>query len=217
MTNNATVTFNSSFSSSDVAVSTRISVFAIVMVSFQIVLLILIIAGNVLVLVAIHKIRALRDITGIFVGNLALADLIIGITLPFQVLFFFYPDLAKNKYVCMSRFLIVSFSCNASIFSLTCTVVDRYVAIVYPLRYPDIMTKTSAFVMVAAIWILDIALTIVPFLGVNQWGSSPFCIYPLVISWEYRLTLNFVDFTCAIFMMVLYTHILIIAHKKADK
>lgn len=89
MTNNATVTFNSSFSSSDVAVSTRISVFAIVMVSFQIVLLILIIAGNVLVLVAIHKIRALRDITGIFVGNLALADLIIGITLPFQVLFFF--------------------------------------------------------------------------------------------------------------------------------
>ena len=130
--------------------------------SLQLVLMVAILVGNTLVIVTLYKIKALRDITGIFVGNLAVADLIIGLTLPYEMMFFVFPSLARNKNACLSRFSMVCFSCNASLYSLVCTVVDRYIAIVYPPRYTDILTRYTAYKMVTLIWMIDLTVTILP-------------------------------------------------------
>ena len=63
--------------------------------------------------------------------------------LPFQMAFFYHPHMEKNKAMCVLTYLVISFACNASAFSLSCTVLDRYIAIAHPFSYVQIMTEKS--------------------------------------------------------------------------
>ncbi|XP_045157482.2 tyramine receptor 1-like [Mercenaria mercenaria] len=190
----------------------KLSTFAVVTILLQLTTMVAIVSGNTLVLVAIVRFRTLQDITGIFVANLALADLIIGLTQPFQVAFFFFPELEKNKIACLLRFQIILFACNASIYSLVCTVVDRYVAIAYPLRYPSIMTTKVAFGLVLGIWVLDICCAVIPFTE-NNWDTSPFCLYELVLNKYFRFWNHFGGLMFALLMFLIYIRIYFIVKK----
>lgn len=193
--------------------SGELSVFAKVTISFQLILMVLIICANSLVLTALCRFHSLRDNTGIFVANLAVADLIIGIGMPFQVAFFFHPELEMSKTCCILRYLVITFACNASIYSLVCTVFDRLIAIMYPLRYAQIMTKSKAVGLVIIIWIVDIVFQSIPLFGVNNWGMVPFCLYELVMNKWYRLA-NFASgLFFAFLMFVIYMQIFYIVRR----
>ena len=182
---------------------------AIVTMTLQLMSMVAIVTGNVLVLVAILKFRSLQDITGIFVANLALADLIIGITQPFQVAFFLFPEMERNKIACILRFEIILFACNASIYSLVCTVVDRFVAIAFPLRYPNIMTKKLALGLVSGIWIFDLCCAFIPFTE-NDFDKSPFCLYELVMNKYFRFWNHTCGIIFALIMFLIYIKIYLI-------
>ncbi|KAL4237842.1 Histamine H2 receptor [Mactra antiquata] len=190
-----------------------IPVFGQVMIALQLVCMVAIVSGNTLVLTAIFKFKSLQDVTSIFVANLAVADLITGLSLPFQVSFFFYPDLETNKIACLLRFEIISFACNASILSLACTVIDRFVAISFPLRYSQIMTKKVALCLVITIWAIDMLTAFIPTFTANNFDISPFCLYELVMDKNFRCA-NFVSgLVFAFIMFIMYVRIYVIVRQ----
>jgi hypothetical protein len=211
MSNSVNVTYSSVLNTSAVDKG-QLPTSAIITMTLQLLSMVAIIIGNILVLVAILKFRSLQDITGIFVANLALADLIIGVTQPFQVAFFLFPEMERNKIACILRFEIILFACNASIYSLVCTVVDRFVAIAYPLRYPNIMTRKIAFGLVLGIWIFDFCCAFIPF-SENDFEKSPFCLYELVMNKYFRLWNHTCGIIFALVMCLIYVKIYLIVKK----
>lgn len=186
--------------------------FAVITITLQLITMVAIVSGNLLVLIAVLKFKTLQDITGIFVANLAIADLIIGLSHPFQVAFFFFPEMERNKIACLLRFEIIIFACNASIHSLVCTVVDRFIVISYPLRYHDIMSRKIVLGLVIGIWTFDTCCAFIPFFA-NNWEMSPFCLYELVMDKYFRAFNHIGGLFFALLMFLMYVQIYSIARK----
>lgn len=193
--------------------STELSVLEIVMISVQLIFMVVIICSNSLVLVALCRFYSLRDITGIFVANLAVADLIIGLAMPFQVASIIHKEINLNKNLCLLRYLVITFACNASIYSLVCTVVDRLIAISYPLRYTQIMTKQKALGLVVVIWTTNTLFQSIPLLGINNWGKVPDCLFELVMDMWYRLANFSSNLFFAFLMFLIYVRIFFIVRR----
>ena len=112
--------------------------------------------GNGLVIFVIAKNRKMQTVTNIFIANLALADVIIGLfSTPFQ----FQPALHQRwdlpKFLCKVAPSVKVLSVNVSVFTLGLVAIDRYMAVLYPFK-PGFSKKT-AFLGIALIWIIGIA------------------------------------------------------------
>ncbi|XP_068685801.1 QRFP-like peptide receptor [Montipora foliosa] len=117
------------------------------------------VVGNTLVCIVVARRRRMRTVTNMFVLNLAVSDLAITcICIPFDI------PVQENNY----KWLYGSFACKliyplqtaamfASIFTLTAVSINRFWAIVYPLRTQ--MTKLHASYVIVAIWVLCFTLT----------------------------------------------------------
>ncbi|XP_044312772.1 octopamine receptor beta-2R [Drosophila rhopaloa] len=125
------------------------------------------ICGNLLVIISVMRVRKLRVITNYFVVSLAMADIMVAImamTFNFSVQvtgrWLFSPFLCD-----LWNSLDVYFS-TASILHLCCISVDRYYAIVKPLKYPISMTKRVVGIMLLNTWISPALLSFLPiFIG----------------------------------------------------
>lgn len=115
-----------------------------------------ILIGNILVIIAAStSIKLRRYKTNIFIINLAVSDLLLGIVvLPLsisnQVLnrhWFFGNVLCKVWLACDVLL------CTASILNLTVISFDRYVAIRNPIRYLSWMTNKNCRILLTAVWI----------------------------------------------------------------
>ncbi|XP_063237804.1 octopamine receptor beta-2R-like [Bacillus rossius redtenbacheri] len=131
------------------------------------------ILGNLLVIVSVMRHRKLRIITNYFVVSLAFADMLVAIL---AMTFNFSVQLA-------GRWLFGFFMCDfwnsmdvyfstASILHLCCISVDRYYAIVKPLKYPINMTRRVVAIMLVATWLAPAVIAFVPiFMG---WYTTEF-------------------------------------------
>lgn len=91
--------------------------------------------GNGLVILVIAKDKCMQTVTNIFIANLAFADVIIGMfTIPFQ----FQPALNQRwdfpEFLCKLAPSVKVLSVSVSVVTLTIISLDRYVAVMYPLR-----------------------------------------------------------------------------------
>ncbi|XP_022349908.1 nociceptin receptor isoform X2 [Enhydra lutris kenyoni] len=105
--------------------------------------------GNCLV---IHT--KMKTATNIYIFNLALADTLVLLTLPFQgtdVLLGFWPF---GNALCKTVIAIDYYNMFTSTFTLTAMSVDRYVAICHPIRALDVRTSSKAQAVNVAIWAL---------------------------------------------------------------
>lgn len=109
------------------------------------------IIGNGLVIVVIAKDKRMQTVTNIFIANLAFADVIIGMfTTPFQ----FHPALYQRwdfpDFLCKIAPSVKVFSVSVSVVTLTIISLDRYVAVMYPLKAG--ISKTYAIACLLIIW-----------------------------------------------------------------
>ncbi|KAM6164534.1 nociceptin receptor isoform 1-T1 [Rhynchocyon petersi] len=105
--------------------------------------------GNCLV---IHT--KMKTATNIYIFNLALADTLVLLTLPFQgtdILLGFWPF---GNALCKTVIAIDYYNMFTSTFTLTAMSVDRYVAICHPIRALDVRTSSKAQIVNVAIWML---------------------------------------------------------------
>ncbi|XP_066997355.1 octopamine receptor beta-2R isoform X1 [Anabrus simplex] len=125
------------------------------------------ILGNLLVIVSVMRHRKLRVITNYFVVSLAFADMLVAmVAMTFNASVQLTGRWLFGYFMCdVWNSLDVYFS-TASILHLCCISVDRYYAIVKPLKYPINMTKRVVAIMILNTWISPAIISFVPiFLG----------------------------------------------------
>ena len=123
---------------------------------FKFISMIIGVLGNVMVI--IHTIFSNKEktATSYLVGNLALADLLVCLTYPIWMIEFIQTmlniDNDQDLFCKFSRATAWAFM-FASVATLLAVTVDRYLYIVKPLRYLQIVTHRRVFFAVSGIWI----------------------------------------------------------------
>ena len=118
------------------------------------------IIGNTLVLAAILKTPSLRSPSTILLCSLAVSDLLVGLIV--QPVYIAYR-LTRN--VSLDHALsIMAFSvCGVSLLTMTAISVDRFLALYYHMRYPNLMTTRRAMYALATAWVLCFLLSLIYF------------------------------------------------------
>ena len=113
-------------------------------------LMLLSIVGNALVLVAILKTPSLRSPSVIFLCNLAVSDLLVGLVVqPVYIV----EQMVKTVPKLQEAVGGMGFSgCGVSLWTMTAITVDRFLALHYHLRYPNLMTTSRAIYTIVTIW-----------------------------------------------------------------
>ena len=113
-------------------------------------LMLLSIVGNALVLVAILKTPSLRSPSVIFLCNLAVSDLLVGLVVqPVYIV----EQMVKTVPKLQEAVGGMGFSgCGVSLWTMTAITVDRFLALHYHLQYPNLMTTSRAIYTIVTIW-----------------------------------------------------------------
>lgn len=118
---------------------------------------VLIILGNSFVIWLIIRKKSLHTVTNMLLVSLAVSDLLVGLAIiPSFMACIHVPcdlNLAKMVY---DYFLFVSVA------NLCAITIDRYTAVMHPLRYPTKMTPMAAMKIIALSWIVPAVLSILP-------------------------------------------------------
>nr|XP_006637872.1 PREDICTED: type-1 angiotensin II receptor [Lepisosteus oculatus]XP_015216537.1 PREDICTED: type-1 angiotensin II receptor [Lepisosteus oculatus] len=119
------------------------------------------IVGNGLVVTVIYCYIKLETVASIFILNLALSDLTFLITLPlwatYTALGYHWPF---GSFLCKAISGLVTFNLYSSVFFLTCLSIDRYLAIVHPVKSRPKRTIFYARVTCTLIWILAFLMSV---------------------------------------------------------
>lgn len=116
---------------------------------------ILAVLGNTLVIIVILKSKKMQSITNIFIANLALGDVLIGLfSIPFQFQAALLQRWVVPYFLCPVAPFVKNLTVCVSVFTLTIIAIDRYIAVMYPLK-AGIKLKVATLVLVN-IWLFGI-------------------------------------------------------------
>lgn len=119
------------------------------------------IVGNSMVVAVIYCYMKLKTVAHIFVLNLAISDLTFLITLPMWAIVtasgYHWPF---GGFLCKAIAALVSFNLYTSIFFLTALSIDRYLAIVHPVRSRRFRTVLYARITCVLIWLFALLLSV---------------------------------------------------------
>ncbi|XP_041357593.1 gastrin/cholecystokinin type B receptor-like [Gigantopelta aegis] len=114
------------------------------------------ICGNFLVIFAVCRYRRLRSITNAFLTSLASADLLlVTICVPVKCAAFFSFTWAFGWFLCKFVFYMQTVSVLCSVMTLTVMSIERFIAIIFPLRAKSLCTGAHARIVIIVSWILS--------------------------------------------------------------
>ena len=123
--------------------------------------------GNALVVLAVflNPNRDMRTPFCFFVANLSIADLIVGLvtgsmSTTYHILAALNMTEERFRTVMIVAFFV---SCTVSLLSLTALALERYLAIVHPTLYRNLLSPIRAFLVSVVVWILSILLSMIYF------------------------------------------------------
>lgn len=136
-----------------------------VIVSCNLLISLLATLGNLLVIVAVVRFSVLRTPTNHFVAALALADLLVGLNIPFYVSFYFdVPYYTCHPTYCQIKNFVAMWTTLSSFLLLIGVAVDRYVSIVHPLSYPRLVSRRVSRSVVASVCVYVTGFVALPYL-----------------------------------------------------
>nr|UDL18213.1 neuropeptide FF receptor 1 [Larimichthys polyactis] len=113
--------------------------------------------GNILVCLIVLKNHRMRTVTNLFILNLAISDLLVGIfCIPTTLVDNLITGWPFSNSVCKMSGFVQGVSVSASVFTLVAIAVERFRCIVYPLQpKPTVRVAKAAIVL---IWLLAVAI-----------------------------------------------------------
>ena len=137
------------------------------------------IAGNVLVLAAVWRNPSLRTPSIILLCSLAVSDLLVGfLALPLDIAVVLTPLYRVSSYLRLSEarmFLLIQLCC-VSLETMTAISVDRYLALHYHMRYPNMMTSRHATCVAATFWCKNFILSLL-----SIWNKNTILLVAVVV------------------------------------
>ncbi|CAN9508393.1 unnamed protein product [Ophioblennius macclurei] len=133
-------------------------------------LILVIILGNVLVCLSVLTERSLKTATNYFIISLAVADLLLAVlVLPLFVYSEFLGGIwTLSTYVCDALMTMDVMLCTASILNLCAISVDRYIAVVVPLKYNRNQFSVRQLALITATWVLSLGVASPVIFGLNR-------------------------------------------------
>lgn len=130
------------------------------MTSAYVVIFTIALFGNSFGLFVVLKKTSSRNITNLFIANMAVADLLLTLTvMPFSVAYIYRGSLwfggIFGSITCKALFYVIPISMAATVFTMMFISIDRFYAIFYPLR-EKIFQRPK--ILSALIWILSFVL-----------------------------------------------------------
>ena len=189
-------------------------------VLFKFIAMIIGVLGNVTVIIYTIFSSKEKTATSYLVGNLALADLLVCLTFyPIWIIEFVQIilkiDSDQDLFCKFSRSTMWSLM-FASIASLLAISVDRYLYILKPLRYPQIVTHRRVFLAVSGIWITACCLFTIFYIQVRSFAVEfrSFCYIPVKIFYFGNV---FAGYIPLILVFLLNFHIFFVARKQRKR
>ena len=137
------------------------------------------IAGNVLVLAAVWRNPSLHTPSTILLCSLAVSDLLVGfLALPVNIAIALTPLSRVSSYLRLSQarmFLNIQL-CGVSLETMTAISVDRYLALRYHMRYPNMMTSRRATCVAATFWCKNFILSLL-----SIWKKNTILLVAVVV------------------------------------
>ncbi|NXR28173.1 PKR2 protein, partial [Cinclus mexicanus] len=117
--------------------------------------------GNFVFIAALARYKKLRNLTNLLIANLAISDFIVAIVCcPFEMDYYVVQQLSweHGHVLCASVNYLRTASLYVSTNALLAIAIDRYLAIVHPLK-PRMNYQTATF-LIALVWIVSILVAI---------------------------------------------------------
>ena len=132
------------------------------------------VVGNILVFVVyiLDPEKKLRRVSNsYFVINLAIADILVGITVePINAASYW----TENRDVLFIYYIFAVLSCVCSIVNISALMVDRFLAVLRPFKYRSLVSPTRVRMALLIIWLFSIHFSVLPLMG---WRSASFQVY----------------------------------------
>ena len=133
--------------------------------------------GNALVIVVVAKNRSMHTVTNFYIANLSFADVLIGVfSIPFQFQAALLQRWNLPHFLCPVAPFVKELTVNVSILTLAVISVDRFYAVIYPLK-PK-FSKTMAKILQASVWTFSLvsALPAAIVFRVSEEDNTPQCL-----------------------------------------
>ncbi|XP_070775692.1 chemokine XC receptor 1-like [Enoplosus armatus] len=139
------------------------------------------VTGNVLLLCVLLVYENLKNVTNVFVLNLACSDLVFTVTLPFWAVYHLH-HWVFGDFVCKSMTAAYIVGLYSSIILLTAMTVDRFVTVVlHNWSSTPVRRRSCAMAACAAAWIISIAASVSDAIKVKvdgPWNGFYICEVP---------------------------------------
>lgn len=119
---------------------------------------VLIISINFWVLYAVYKKRSLRTVANYILASLALSDLLTGLV---GIPSYLTCSAIQKLAICATSAMFLRFTSVSTVTHLFCVTMDRYVSIMFSLRYCTLVTKKRGFIIVALMWCLSMFVSLI--------------------------------------------------------
>ena len=140
--------------------------------------------GNAVILTVIFRTTALQTCSNLFLGNLVVADLLVGMMV--QPLYIVYKaSEANGSYSCVGHMLFSTSAwlcAGVSFLSLTSLNCERYIAIFSPLSYPSIVNRKRVLLVSLFIWMVSFLVVSSRFMGLGNTNFNVICTLIIVLS-----------------------------------
>ncbi len=128
-----------------------------------------------IVITYLVKYKLLKEPANLFLFNLALADLLVAVTVMiFSAVaqaggefVFGYTDVIRCNMCNLAGFCTM-FCIFMSFHLLAALSIDRFILLTYPLRYKSLMSFWRAVIIIVVAWVISFIIGILPFLGFGQ-------------------------------------------------